>query len=328
MDSAVANALREQLLDRERRLRSAIGECGDASDLVRLLSQVDSALKKVEQGGFGSCDVCGEDVASEDLRAHPLLPWCYCDLSAEGQRALEHDMGLAARIQWALLPPQDLEVDGWEVHHRYMPAGPVGGDYIDVVPRRDDGALYLLLGDVSGKGIAASMFMARLNGLFRTLIQSAHPIVHMVDEANRLFQESKVSSHYATLVCGRASADGQLEICNAGHCRPLLLRGGSVSVVEATGFPVGLLPGAYDSRCARLDPGDILFLYTDGLSEARSPSGDELGDRRIAEVIEQSAGLSARAIVASVLRRLSQFQEGTPRSDDLTVMAVTRLPVR
>src|SRR5207249_7870938 len=145
------------------------------------------------------------------------------------QTALQNDLDLASRIQWQLLPRQNVRVSGWEVHYRYEPAGPVSGDYCDAITENGDGGnLYVLTGDVSGKGVAASLLMAHLNAMFRTLVGMGLPVQHLLERANRLFSESTIASHYATLVCARAEVTGEVEVCNAGHCPPLVIRDRSV----------------------------------------------------------------------------------------------------
>ena len=125
MDTASEPILRDQLLDRRRRLESAVRDVGDAPDLVRLLQEVDSALTRMDARSYGRCEVCEESVETNFLLANPLIQYCLCDLSPHQQKALQSDLDLAARIQWALLPSQDQTYAGWDVHFRYEPVGPV-----------------------------------------------------------------------------------------------------------------------------------------------------------------------------------------------------------
>src|SRR5262245_27122172 len=171
MDTSTETALRGQLLDRRSRLQSAITDTGKAEDLVRLLQQVDEALSRMDGHGYGDCDVCSESIDEKDLVLNPLMRYCLCNLSPEQQRALESDIGLARRIQAALLPQQDVRVAGWDVHYRYEPQGPVSGDYCDLLTRQNHSSeVIFLVGDVSGKGLAASLLMAHLNASFRSLL--------------------------------------------------------------------------------------------------------------------------------------------------------------
>jgi sigma-B regulation protein RsbU (phosphoserine phosphatase) len=233
---------------------------------------------------------------------------------------------LAWRIQAGLLPRQNVAFAGWETHYRYVPLGRVSGDYCDLVEK--DGAeraLFFLLGDVSGKGVAASFLMAHLNALFRSLIDGVHPLEQIVERANRIFSESTISSHYATLVAGRASETGEIQILNAGHCPPVVVRSGKVASIEATGFPVGLFQGnPYEIQTLRLQPGDTLFLYSDGLTEAGNGSSDGYGEERLHRLVESNRSLSPARLAAAVMKDLDDFLGGAPRSDDLTLMAIRR----
>jgi sigma-B regulation protein RsbU (phosphoserine phosphatase) len=326
MNDATQAQIRDQLVDRRRRLHGTIADIGEAGDLVRLLGEVDAALERMKAGAYGWCEVCHETVDDKELLANPLTQYCLCTLTPEQQRALQNDLDMAGRIQWALLPKQDLSHGGWEVHHRYEPAGPVSGDYCDVIAQngaRND--LFVLAGDVSGKGVAASLLMAHLNALFRSLVETQLPITQIVERANRLFSESTIDSHYVTLVCTRADASGAVDICNAGHLPPMVVQGGDVATVGSTGFPVGLVDQSpYEQSRVLLSRGDTLFFYTDGLTEATNRSDEEYGARRLAHVLRAGRGLSPRALGGSILRDLAAFQDGTPRVDDLTIVILRR----
>ena len=215
--------------------------------------------------------------------------------------------------------------DGWQVHCRYLPLGPVSGDYYDLVrPRPGEGVL--LFGDVAGKGIAASLLMSHLHAIFRSLAGETSVVSDMVARANRIFCGSTTGSAYATLVCGRLGQDGALELVNAGHPPALLLGARGIESVSGTGLPVGLFCGSdYGSVGRQLSRGDVLLLYTDGVSEARGGDGGEFGAERVAAALEASRGRPAEAVVDAVLSDLSAFRGGAPLTDDVTVMAVRRI---
>jgi sigma-B regulation protein RsbU (phosphoserine phosphatase) len=153
-------------LRRERLLAAAQANAADGT-LRNLLASVDAALSRLKQGTFGICEECRDTIEVDRLVCNPLIRFCLDHLSSEEQRALEKDLVLAAGIQKALLPPQDWVVDGWQARYHYQPANLVSGDYCDLI-EHDDGFLFLL-GDVSGKGVAASMLMSHLHATFRSL---------------------------------------------------------------------------------------------------------------------------------------------------------------
>ena len=264
--------LRSELLDRRAKLVSAQAVQADTSQVERLVEEVDAALKRMDVGTYGICTVCHDPIEKDRLLADPLTPVCIDHLDAAGRRALEQDLGLALQIQTRLLPERGMQRAGWTAHYHYQPAGPVSGDFCDLAPEGRQ-RLFFMLGDVAGKGVAASLLMSHIHATFRTLLSMGAPIEEMLERANRLFSTSTMPSHYATLACGFASATGDLEICNAGHCPPLLLRDGTVEPLEATGLPLGLFhDGQYSACRVRLSGGDSLLLYSDGLTEARNKS--------------------------------------------------------
>jgi sigma-B regulation protein RsbU (phosphoserine phosphatase) len=319
--------LRDELRDRRARLETAIAASGADPGVARLLQEVDAALARMEAGTYGLCDVCHDTVEIGRLLGDPLIRTCLDHLTPDEQRRLEQDLDLAARVQSGLLPKQDVSVSGWEVSYHYEPAGPVSGDYCDLItPEKDGGDLFVLLGDVSGKGVAASMLMAGLRATVRTLMDTGLRPADLMARANRLFCESALPQHYATLVLGKAARSGAIEICNAGHSPPLLVRGGRVTPVGASGLPIGLFcSGQYSVTTTRLDPGDSLVLYTDGLSEARDPSGTEYGTERLSRLLAERHALRPKGIVSACLKDVASFSSNAPRSDDLTLMAIRRV---
>jgi len=326
MGTVADTIFRGQLLDRRQKLGAALAEFKD-QHLIHLLHEVDAALERMDQGSYGLCEVCREPIETERLMADPLVCACLDHLSSDELRALERDLDLASRIQRTLLPKQHLRFDGWEVCYHYEPASLVSGDYCDVVqPENGGGDFFFFLGDVSGKGVAASMLMAHLHAIFRSLLAVGLPVNQLVEQANRIFCESTMSAQYATVVCGRAGRAGEIEISNAGHCPPLLVRGGEVTSLEATGLPIGLFcNGPYSVKKVQLAPGDNLLLYTDGLSEAQNRFKAEYGAGRLTRLLGDRHTHPPQALINACLEDLAVFRSGAPKTDDLTIMVIRRV---
>ena len=321
--ATMANEIIERELRERRRRLEAARATGPVPDVERLLTEVDAALRRIDAGTYGLCETCHDPVEPDRLRTDPLLRFCLDHLSEPEQRALEHDLQTAARVQRGLLPERDLTASGWEISYHWEPAGLVSGDWCDVVHR--DGDLYFMFGDVSGKGVAAALLMSHLHATFRTLVPASRSVAHLVESVNRVFRESTLSPYFATLVCGMASASGEVEICNAGHCPPFVLSARGVGTVAPTGLPVGTFFSAgYGSRSLKLDGGDALVLYTDGLTEARDHTDTEYGTDRLARTLGATRGLAAGAVVSTCLEDLAAHLAGAPKRDDLTVMAIRR----
>lgn len=326
MATVESEFLRNQLQERRQKLEFAIRGSGDNSSLTQLLQEVDSALERMEAGTYGICEICHDSIEKDRLLADPLVRFCLDHLTPVQKRALEDDLELAAQVQRALLPRQGLRLAEWQVHYHYQPMGPVSGDYCDLIDSEAGSQyLYFLIGDVSGKGVAASMLMSHLHAMFRSLTSVGLPLGQLLGLANRMFCESTMAGQYATLVAGRAGQSGEIELSNAGHPPGLLVRGGHVTRIESTGMPLGMFSdGRYGVDRLHLDKGDTLFLYTDGVSEARDRTGVEFGVARLAEFIAQQSVLPPEALAAACLKDVSAFSAGAPKTDDLTIMVLRR----
>ena len=320
--------LQNQLEARKQRLEAAIALAPRRAGLAGLLHEVDAALERMDKGHYGICEECHESIEADRLIADPLVRYCLDHLTGPQRAALQRDLDLASQVQRKLLPEAGLCNSGWETSYHYSPVGPVSGDYCDLIPNVDDGQLFFVLGDVSGKGVAASMLMTQLHALFRSLTGMALPLSQIVTQANRTFCESALAGQYATLVCGQAKPDGEVEIHNAGHLPAIVVRGGEAQRVESTGLPLGMfLDGDFSVTRLRLDPGDTMFLYTDGLSEASSAkheADEEYGVDRVCRLACQQAALPPAGFVAAFVDDLRGFAGDDSLQDDLTLLAIRR----
>lgn len=315
--------LRSELINWRERLEATATNSPDTLQLGGLLREVKAAIERLtHEDSYGVCQVCHDLIGQATMNVDPLAKTCLSCFTPEQLAELEKDLDRAWLIQGELLPKQNLKFNGWEVSYHYEPAGPVSGDYCDLVSL-DNGDLYFLIGDVSGKGVAASLLMSRLHAIFRSLIGTGLGVSELVERANQLFSESTMRPYYATLVCGKAATCGEVEICNAGHCSPLLLHDGNVTAIAATGLPIGMFcEERYSSTQIKLGKGDRLLLYTDGLSEARDHHDREYGDDRLPALLGDCHQLPAIALVNRLLEDVSEFSSARPKADDLTVMAI------
>jgi sigma-B regulation protein RsbU (phosphoserine phosphatase) len=324
MTTAEQGYLRKELKQRRERLEGALQSPAADASLSQLLADVDAALSRIDQGTFGTCEECHESIETERLLADPLVQFCLDHLTTAEQRALESDLSLAASIQRGLLPKLEFAPDGWNVRYHYQPAGMVSGDYCDLFETQD--GLLFMFGDVSGHGIAASMLMSHLHATFRSLSEAGLPLDRMVEDANRIFCESTLAGQFATIVVGRVARDGSVEFVNAGHLPVLHVHGNGVTPKDSTGVPLGMFcKMSFAVHRLTLAHGDTLFLYTDGLTEARNRAGDEYGLRRIHTLAARHARLEPAALISECLEDLSIFGEGLKQADDLTLLAVQRV---
>jgi sigma-B regulation protein RsbU (phosphoserine phosphatase) len=317
--------LHGQLEERKRRLEAVITITPCDSNLEALLREVDSALDRFAAGTYGLCETCHDTVERDRLLADPLIRYCLDHLTDHERAALQRDLDLASELQRGLLPPVDLKVDGWETSYHYAPLGPVSGDYCDLYP--SDGELFFMLGDVSGKGVAASMRMAQLHALFRSLIGMGLPLAEIVEHINRFLCDSGLAGQYATLVCGRAKAGGDVELStielfNAGHLPVIAVQQDGVRLLESTAFPLGMFREAsFTSARLQLERGDMLFLYTDGLTEAQGDDGD-YGVERVTNLVGRQLSCCAAGVITACLEDLRGFAGANPGLDDVTLLAI------
>jgi len=324
MTSINIPSLKNHLTERRERLQDTIRYVPDPKKLYSLLQQVDSALERIDNGSYGICDVCHDSIETDRLLIDPLVTVCLDHLNHHQQKALEQDLEFAIKIQRNLLPENNLTVNGWEFSYYYNPAGTVSGDFCDYI-KLDDNSVLFALGDVSGKGISASLMMSHLHALIRSLLSFNLPVNEIVTRANRLFCESTLSTHYATMVFGKANKAGDVEICIAGHNPPILIKKGDVSTLTATGIPVGLFcQSDYELVNFKLQRGDSLILYTDGLTEA-SANEIEYGEERLKAQLLKSWDRSARNIIDDLINDHKNFLKDSPRFDDVTIAVIRKI---
>lgn len=324
MQTTTESFFKQELLSRRQRLEDAI-EHSAAGPLQELLEAVDSALSRLEGGTFGICEVCHDPIEEDRLLADPLMRVCIDHLTPAQRRALEDDLALASRVQQRLLPGRDLRLDGWQVSHHFEPAGAVSGDYCDLIGADGEGGFYFFLGDVSGKGVSASLLMSHLHAVFRSLVSTGPSLDQLMNQANHLFCESTISSHYATLVAGRARLNGEVELSSAGHCPVLALCDGSTTRIGSTGLPIGLFcESRYSFDKTALKPGDSLVLFTDGVIEAFNGSQEEYGLGRLERLVGLHSADQPGELLGAFRADFESFRSDAPKHDDVTLMIVRR----
>ncbi|HEY0783740.1 MAG TPA: SpoIIE family protein phosphatase [Thermoanaerobaculia bacterium] len=249
---------------------------------------------------------------------------------AEEAGRQRRDLELARRIQQALLPDHTPAVPGYEIYGENLPSQGISGDYYQVLLRQG-GECVLIVVDVSGKGIAASLLTASLEALSAGPIEDGLPPGEIFTKLSQLLHRRTPPEKYATAFLGILDPEsGTFRYANAGHPPGLLLsRGGEVRELASTGPPIGLVAGATVRTAeAALSPGDTVVLYTDGLSEAADPDSDELGVERLADIcrrhIAESPDASLDDLAKSIGYELVLFARGTPFADDRTLVLLRR----
>jgi serine phosphatase RsbU (regulator of sigma subunit) len=240
------------------------------------------------------------------------------------RRRLEQEMRLAAELQAKLLPEGSPAVPGWDLAAWTLPCYAVGGDYFDW--HAGDDGVRLALGDVAGKGTPAALLMTVLRALVRTCWDDAD-LAAGTARLNRALLDTVPSGRYATLFLARlAPAEGGLAFVNAGHVPPVLVRGdGRVSRLAAGGMPLGLFPEArFEAGFTRIDPGDALFVFSDGLPEAAREGGEEFGVERLEAIAAAGRRSEASVLARRIAEDVEAFAGDDGACDDRTLMVLTR----
>jgi serine phosphatase RsbU (regulator of sigma subunit) len=245
------------------------------------------------------------------------------------QGRMEHELEIARELQSMLLPRSVSPPPGYEIHARYCPALEVSGDYYDVIPL-DDRFLALTAADVSGKGVPGLVVMAMLRVILQGIAPAVRDPVEALAQASGMLSGSMKKGMFVTCIYGVLDTRSHtLVYASAGHCPPALFGPKGARWLPAGGKAIGMFPPEIFRRAllrqeARLEPGEGLLLYTDGLVEAMDEAGGQLGFDVVLQRLSQNARLSAREVVDDLVARAASHTGAAPASDDLTLLAVRR----
>jgi sigma-B regulation protein RsbU (phosphoserine phosphatase) len=300
-----------------------LAETAVQSHLVGL----DKAIERAEKHTLGQCDICHEPVEADLLQMDYACCICLDHLSPEARRQLEYELELSTKVQQALLPQQAIDIPGMEVAAFSRPATMVGGDYFDFY-QFQDGTYGLVIADVAGHGMSASLIMASLQASLRILVPESDSPTKAIERLNRLFYRNINMTNFVSLFLARFDPQtNQLVYCNAGHNPPLLYRAqpdrkASLTWLQPSGAAIGLVEEVeFGTAAVDLLPGDLLLLYTDGVTEATNPVQEEFGQERLADLVAEAPHLAVQDLVQRVRHGLLEFNQGQPLADDITVVA-------
>lgn len=275
---------------------------------------------------------------AELVRAYEELKTAQSDLIRLNR--LEEELSVARRIQQSFLPRKLPQPSGWQLAAFSRSAQSVGGDFFDCIEMQG-GQLGLVVADACGKGVTAALFVALTRSLLRSATIAPWAFQgHTPLDADSVLtgalwltndyisREHSSSDMFITLFYGVLDpASGRLAYVNAGHNPPLLVSRGATSIRETAegSLPIGILPNQdYTITQARLEPGDCLVAFSDGITEAMSPEGEPFGDERLHAVLHECAGLDAPALVERVVQAADAFAAGAPQADDMTLLIAQR----
>ena len=243
-----------------------------------------------------------------------------------GRERLEQELQLASEIQQRFQPTAPPIVPGYELQGISFSCYEIGGDYYDFI-EREDGRLVVALGDVSGKGTAAALLMSSLHAAVHAQAASTSSLVETISNVNRYLAENIPSNRFVTLFYAELDPkSGSLAFVNAGHNPPIIVHeSGTVEQLSSGGLPLGIIPDTeYREGRTQLNPGDVLVIYSDGVSEAINPSDEEFGPDRLCQVVTENLNATAAGIRDRIESALTKFVQGTPANDDITLVIVKR----
>lgn len=299
-----------------------------------------SAPLSGRDGVLGVITMCGRGgrvFTSEDLKllqtaaSQAAVAVRNTQLVAQVKEAetLRREMEMAAAIQARLLPQSHPDVPGLEMAGWYRPATVIGGDYYDFIPA-GPGGVYYLVADISGHGLASALFMSNARSATRALLRTGMTPAALAEALNeRMCEDAGDSGMFLTAVLGHYDTRRHstvLSIC--GHTTPIVVRAsGAIVTPEGGAPPIGMLPvlGAEEAR-VELGPGDLLFLYTDGLIESRNRRGEMFGAARVVSLLGRHRHKALQAIAGALYEAVREFADGADLEDDLTMVLLRRRP--
>jgi PAS domain S-box-containing protein len=245
------------------------------------------------------------------------------EAAARDKVRIDHEIQIASQIQQTLLPKALPDLPNVAVAGSMFACNSVGGDCYDVISL-EGGRLGFFVGDVAGKGICAALLATLLQGVFFTTATMDLPLPDIFSRVNKYLNERTEDTRYATVFYGVLDRTGRFEYVNAGHVPALMFRqSGGVEELVSLNFPVGMFDGAeYQSASAKLDPGDFLVIYSDGVSEAVNREGELFEEARLRGIIGEFKGETVQELATAIWKGVKTFPAGAPQSDDITVVVV------
>ena len=337
MDAELAEQIRANLIDKRAHMKEWLEKADPSEKQLQLgtadenavqahLEVIDRSLERADSDELGVCIICHGEIESGLLEMDYTAAVCLEDLSVEEKRGLERELELAQTVQRSLLPQELPEIPTLEIAAFSRPAQMVGGDYFDFFQFRDQ-AHGLAIADVAGHGISASLHMASIQTLLRTLIPSSDSPQEVVEHVHRLLVHNIRFDNFVTLFLSSYNPATQtLVYCNAGQNPPLLLHQGQaagdpVTWLWPTSPAVGLVERpTLQQASIKLLAGDILVLYTDGVTEAMNARNEQFGPQRLEQAVRRWSGGSVKDIIQGIRQDVNQFTGRETQEDDITIL--------
>jgi len=242
---------------------------------------------------------------------------------ARQERRLERDLALARELQMRLLPQALPKLEHLDLAAKFIPARAIGGDLYDFIPYSLS-RLGIVIGDVSGKGAPAAIYAALVSGILRSHAPIEPAPAEMLSAVNLSLAERRIEAQFVSLIYAVwQDEDRTLLVANSGLPRPVFVRDGKTTVIEATGLPLGLFDDvSYDEFRFDMKAGDMFVFFSDGILDARNRSGQLFGRTRVEKIIAECADNSASSVVESLFKAVAEHSAGVETFDDQTILAI------
>ncbi|HEX9749915.1 MAG TPA: SpoIIE family protein phosphatase [candidate division Zixibacteria bacterium] len=335
MNVADFEHFRSLLLEREESLSEWLEDGArpgavETQKVRELMTEIKDALARMERGSFGNCAACDGTVEMHRLEVQPIRQICLDCLSPDERNRLEEELYLASRIHRALLPQEVEQIDGYELAVKSLAAHVVGGDYYDILAPANGGPARVVIADTMGKGLPAGLVMSNLQGALRILAADIESPAKLLSRLNHWLCRNIPVSHFVSMAIvalqpGERSAH-TLVHASAGHCPSILARtDGSVELLDSTGTVIGVHEDfTHIEEHYPMSPGDLLVLYTDGVTEAVNPHGGMFGDDRLADFVRAHRDRPTVELIETLADEVLSFSDRPDFEDDFTVIALRK----
>ena len=299
--------------------------CENEREVHAHLHVIETALEKAEDETLGICTICHGHIDPGRLEMDYTARVCLEHMSEPERRQLEEELEFSQIVQRALLPQITPEIPGAELAAFTHPAAIVGGDYFDFFHFRD-GTHGLVIADIPGHGVSAGMLMSSLQTAIRTMAPESDSPSEILMRINRFYIHNIHFTTFVTIFLARFDPfTHTLTYASAGHNPPVVVhkRKADVTWLKPTAPAIGLAEEFHArTELVMLEHGDILFLYTDGVTEAFNPALEQFGSQRLADLLGKNVDLGANDIIQTVRQGLEAFGNGHELEDDTTFVAL------
>jgi len=327
---------RNLLLERENSLTEWLNSAQNSREeevhqVQSLLSQIRDALGRVDDKSYGECNICKGAVERQRLEVQPTVQVCLDCISRQEQTQLEEELTLASKIHRALLPQEAEEINGYELAVKSISARTVGGDYYDFLPAGNNRRARIVIADAMGKGLPAGLLMSNIRGALRILAEDIGEPRALITRLNQWLCRNVPTTKFFSLFCAALEEgekdQSEIVYVNAGHCPPILVRKtGEIEHLQPTGGVLGVHENfEYEEKKIIINRGDMLVLFTDGVTEAENKKGDMFGEVRLAQLLKARHGDTLNGLMENILGEVMDFSDRKEFEDDYTAIAIRKL---